>query len=57
MLLTWQSAQARVAWTPARGKVEWEKTPCVQRVSVFLWQESQVVGKPAAACAGLLVAV
>ena len=44
-------------WTPARGKVVWLKRPWLQRESELLWQESQVVGKPAVECFGLVVAL
>ena len=57
MLLVWQSVQARVAWTPTSGKVEWVKVATSQLGSVALWQVSQVVGKLDAACGGVFVAL
>jgi hypothetical protein len=45
----WQTEQAFPEWRPeAIGKSTWLKTPWVKDVSVTRWQESQVVGKPAA---------
>ncbi len=44
-------------WTPTSAKTwVWLKTPWFQSASVALWQVSQVVGKPAAECFGLVVA-
>ncbi len=53
----WQSTQARLAWGPlVIGNQVWLKVPWSQLPSVALWQVSQVVGKPAVECFGLVVA-
>ena len=54
----WQAEQGFPECRPdVIGNQVWLKTPCVQAVSVNLWQESQVVGKPAAVWLGFVVAV
>ena len=54
-LFTWHAEQGCVAWTPASAKVVavlWLKLAGFQAGSVYLWQLSHVVAKPAAACGG-----